>query len=214
MLCECATFIDGAACSAAFETSIAASQNAGLEYDADCAGSLDYRLERPIDGEEECALDRDGVPSVACEEECQVYSGSGTAGAPCTRYGRRMSTCSSDLTCALDGRCREPCERPMVSQMWQPCGYFSAWLLDERCAEGLVCDPMRGVCVPPLTSGEACEVAASTCPSDEWCSERDLACVPKRELGETCTEDAGCTSGVCVEVCSPPQPYLCTHPRF
>ncbi len=82
------------------------------------------------------------------------------------------------------------------------------------CPTGYICDASRGACVfdcESCPSGQRCEVNAEparcepgrcdtgdlTCPPRTFCSSKYGTCLSRKPLGERCTVDEECDSGVC-----------------
>src|SRR5690606_17780540 len=123
------------------------------------------------------------------------------------------SECASDADCPSDEWCRQAdpgaAEPPVEVYECVPfvgagdsCNGFTLPWIFERCAEGLVCDPVEptgdlpGVCSVPCA-------ADADCAANEHCS--DGLCAADADTG--CYSDADCAAGFAcnaAEVCLPP----------
>ncbi len=142
-----------------------------------------------------------------------MYYGTAAIGEPCERFGRRMSTCAAELTCAFDGRCYEPCDQPLVIPAGGTCSY-AAGVLEAKCDAGLVCDPVDGTCIAAPTIGAMCDPEAPLCLPEETCSAGIETCEPRDPEGTPCDAHEDCLSSVCQTVCLSEDPYQCEHPWF
>lgn len=208
------TYARNRACEEAIPMWLDASVSAGLEYSDECADRiLPLGLNSPEAAELECSADPDASRAwLDCEDECQIYFGIGQLGDACETTGRRMSTCAMELSCGYDGRCHRPCERPLEIPEGGRCGYV-AGMLQERCADGLQCDP-QGVCVAEPSAGVTCEPGAPFCRPGEWCPEATMQCAPTVDVGVACGSHAECTTGVCAGTCQTADPVRCDQPWF
>jgi hypothetical protein len=183
-------------------------------YSQQCAEGLRARMIDFQNGDDDCSTDPElALAWISCEDECQIYSGTAAIGEPCERFGRRMSTCAAELTCAFDGRCYEPCDQPLVIPEGGTCSYAEG-VLEAKCDAGLACDPVSGVCVVEPSAGVMCDPDVPLCSPSEGCSHHTETCEPRRPLGSPCDYHDDCESAVCQEVCEPEDPYQCDHPWF
>lgn len=207
--CTSVSATDGYACSDANMAWVDEAQAAGLSFDGACLRRL---MVTTFDIPEYCTPEPPDVAPIPCEEYCQVYSGRSRLNSPCERHGSRISTCEQGLICALDGRCRLPCEAPTIANLNQACGYEQNGLFDTPCAEGLICHPAMGFCVVASAIDEPCDSEAPVCEADAWCDPTTRACAPTIVEGAACTQHVECATGICDGVCAPADPYLCSHP--
>ncbi len=192
----------------------AQSSAADVFYSQKCAERLIERIFEFDNSEDACATEPEVVLEwLSCEDECQIYYGTAAVGEPCERFGRRMSTCAADLTCAFDGRCYEPCDQPLVIPAGGTCSY-AAGVLEAKCDAVLACDPVGGTCVEQPSSGVPCDPETPLCLPEEGCSEDTAMCEPRMPLDAPCDAHQDCESSVCQQTCQPAAPYQCDHPWF
>jgi len=202
-------------CESAVPHWIDAAEQGELQYSSRCIEFLlDIGLVSPQAYSLSCTMDATSSRAwLACEDECQIYFGSGKEGDSCERVGRRMSTCAADLACGYDGRCYSPCDRPLLVPEGGACGY-PVGLLQEECEPGLQCDPAIGSCVPAPAPGAACDADVPLCVPGEWCSATSGLCMPTVTDGGQCERHDECFSRVCAGTCQPADPHRCDHPWF
>ncbi|MCA9629004.1 MAG: hypothetical protein KC766_15095, partial [Myxococcales bacterium] len=198
-----------------------AGANAGLIYDAQCAGKAVayYESLSACQGYQE---------TNAC---CRLYVGTKGAGAACDDFGD-TDECAQGLRCE-GGVCTALCGSG-TAQLGQSCE-------TAECAEGLWCDyyssdtpvcsrlPGAGescydsfecegdlrcvavgdddVCVVPGKLGDACQ--EFTCGKGLGCF--DGVCGKAKAAGNLCTSNDQCDSGACEEVCQKPTAQACVY---
>jgi hypothetical protein len=192
--CECDQYITGQSDDLSCEESAAAlarawveaAREAGLTYNGPCASN---------------ALS----PSCSEIDHCQIYSGSGRNGEPCTAVGRYMSTCGPWLTCGVDGTCEgDRLYIPTTGRDGDRCGPERGDY-DVPCEDGLAC--LDGRCVTAANLGTDCD-PATPCGADGWCSEG--TCMTRLAPFAACGAHEACESGICSEGrCTEEQPPEC-----
>lgn len=203
-------------CENAIEYGLVDSRELGLTYDGACASRLlELNAEHVGTTEVACSTTPSIEPWLACDDECQIFYGDGNEGDVCSRLGRRMSTCASDLVCGIDDVCHGPCDKPLEIPVGGPCGYFHDGVLDEQCAAGLVCAADTRTCEVPLSPGERCGDERPPCPTDHHCVLPTSTCEPRIAQGGACERHYDCVTLVCIDgVCAAPDPWSCEHPWY
>ena len=177
-----------------------AAQEAGLEYDRECAKAwLDA-----ID--DSCA-----VPPVPrsqdndCGRPCAPYHGNKAKGEPCEPIGE-WSDCARGLRCGSYPKvCEDPCDG-------QRDGDHCDFDVGGQCGPGRVCS--EGTCAPAPALGEAC---VYECQPGATCDLARMICVEAPGFGEPCSETRTCKRGlVCIttddfmHVCDVGSAEVCT----
>jgi len=154
----------------------AAAQEAGLEYDRQCAKAW-------IDAiDDSCGVQPTPEPNYGnwqppgCGAPCPAYHGSKHEGEPCEEIGP-WSDCASGLVCGVQARCEDPCDGQRQGDVCRHSDY------ESPCAPGLVCT-FDGVCGRAAAIGEPC----GECAPGGMCNWRTNRCEAAPGFGEACGE--------------------------
>jgi hypothetical protein len=153
-------------------------QDAGLEYDRECAKAW-------IDAiDDSCSVEPMPNPWAGseCGAPCLPYHGRKAKGEPCEALGP-WSDCGRGLVCgSIPAVCMDPCDGQREGDVCDHGDFVTA------CAPGLVCNP-GGVCGRPPALGEAC---ASQCAPGGMCDLDTRICVEAPGFGEPCGQGDAC----------------------
>jgi hypothetical protein len=173
-----------------------AAQEAGLEYDRECAKAW---LDAIDDSCSVQATQQDG----GCEP-CAPYHGNKREGEACQEFGP-WSDCAGDLRCGLGGMCEDPCHRPQE-------GDSCASDVGGNCGPDLIC--VQEACAPAPALGEPC---IDACRSGATCDLDQELCVEPPGFGEPCSGFGTCGPNLqCdqtedgMEVCDVASPKVCS----
>jgi len=234
--CDCAMPLEPDECRTLLESSLRMlfepSRDAGLQYDADCAGRA-----LAIYDELQCGTIDDLADGDECGS-CKIYYGSKQRGEACTRPDAVVfDECAQGSIC-VGGTCVDPCE---MSGIGEPCvgrscvegstcrisidpeteeqtsecvaqAGLGESCMELTCGDDLVCELSTFVCEPAPGEGEAC---SGECAGDLWCdtsADDSMAwiCRAPQPDGAACTSGSQCTSSTCEgDVCVPPQAFVC-----
>jgi hypothetical protein len=208
--CDDPPFPDDATCREATESQWElmkdAAEQAGLDYDAACAGT-NYEIWKNTGCDADLAFPSD------CDAYCSIYHGSVEVGGGCTEYEAGLSDCASGLFC-LEGVCETLCEGEILGEGEECIDLEQEEILGE-CdpAQDLVCETASGVCVGLPDVGEPCP--------DYECVEGAICdvtgeglCIAGPGVGEPC-QDFECGSGSTCDtgqdppLCVAPEPFVC-----
>jgi len=177
----------------------AAAQDAGLEYDRECA--KDWL--RAID--DSCTVQPMPSSGTSMCGSCAPYHGNRRVGEACEHLGP-WSNCAGELRCGLSDQCEDPCEGAHV-------GDYCDYDVGGQCQNGLVCGDDG--CTHPPALGEPC---FSYCSAGGACDSDQGVCVAAPRFGEPCgsfdvcgrnlrcTEDGTCDMGLAT-VCALGTPW-------
>lgn len=154
------------------EEAQAAAQDAGLEYDRECAKAW-------IDAiDDSCSVQ--AVPDQdQCDGPCAPYHGDKRVGEACERFGP-WSDCARELRCGLGSVCEDPC---LGRHEGDPC----ASDVGNSCGPDLIC--VRGACAPAPALGEPC---SGECRVGATCDLAEGVCVEAPGFGEPCSHLGDC----------------------
>lgn len=149
-----------------------AAQDAGLEYDRECAKAwLDA-----ID--DACSVQ--AMPNYTeCGDPCAPYHGNERVGEACQHFGP-WSDCARELRCGLGSTCEDPC---LGQHEGDPC----APDVGGSCGPDLTC--VEGACVPAPALGEPCQ---GECRVGARCDFDQQRCVESPGFGEPCSDIVEC----------------------
>ena len=170
----------------------------------------------------ECARDTECPPTEICVASmCEPGCSSTGCNAPlvCDPSGRCFS---SDMTCDDEADCNPPHQVCIDGECAPGCAVGGG-----SCTQNLICDPSSGFCeaAPECNLIEPCPDREFTC-ADDYCIRRcdapgappclgDSTCnqlgrCAGTKLGDGCSGDAECTSGLCYSTADPPRTFCAT----
>ncbi len=155
----------------------AAAQDAGLEYDRECAKAWLDAVDDSCSVQPEPA----GWPAAVCGQPCRPYHSNKRKGEACEEFGP-WSDCARGLVCdsipGVSSVCVDPCDGQREGDPCDHGDYVSG------CVGSLVCTA-EGVCGRAPAIGEAC---LSACAPGGMCSWDTWTCLEAPGFGEPCGE--------------------------
>ena len=176
-----------------------AAEQAGLEYDEDCA-TRQFEFMDEIG----CGYFTDELLSeLTCALNCSLYHGYVGPGEACVQYGSRSTDCAQGLEC-VGGVCADNCNNWRLAE-GATC-YDAADQPTGTCVTGTFCDiGDTNKCVALPGQGDPCPAGA--CEEDLWCNNYDEPepfCDVMVGINRECPTDAACESGYCIGgTCAP-----------